>query len=225
MYALRAAVLAVAGVFVISATGVRIGDHPAYVRVVVDFNGRIPANQVVFDRLWTRTAALHVARPNMGTWTNGASGQGVRVSLQPATQRLNIGMSFAARRFKYVSYAIVTGNRLAIDLWKSAPPSRLARQSFPRGCLSIRTLKITNGSITASGTERNVFEHQFQVVVRGANGTVLGRRTAVHGPNWSTTVRYHSTKRQAGTLEAVALSPKDGSLACISQERVTLPAG
>ena len=72
MYALRAAVLAVAGVFVISATGVRIGDHPAYVRVVVDFNGRVPANQVVFDRLWTRSAALHIARPNIGTWTRGA---------------------------------------------------------------------------------------------------------------------------------------------------------
>lgn len=224
MYVLRSAMFAVVGVLLLTATGVRIGDHPAYVRVVVDFNGRVPANQVVFDRLWTRTAALHIERPNIATSTSGGTGQGVRVALQPATERLNIGLSFAAHRFKYVSYAVVTGNRLAIDLWKSAPPRLFpSRPSFPRGCLSIRKLLITNGSITASGTERGVFEHQFQVVVRGAKGTVLGRRTSVHGPSWSTTVHYRAANRQAGTLEAVALSPKDGALACIAQTRVTLP--
>jgi hypothetical protein len=39
------------------------------------------------------------------------------------------------------------------------------------------------------------------------------------------TVRYRAVHRQAGTLEAVAFSPKDGALACIAQVRVNLPAG
>jgi hypothetical protein len=223
MFAVRATTLAIVGVAALSATGVRFGNHPAFVRVVVDFNGRVPANQVVFDRLWARTAAVHVARPGITTQTSGGTGQGVRVALQPATQKLNIGMSFAGHRFKYLSYAVVGGNRLAIDLWKSAPPSRAAviRRA---GCLSLLSWGVKSGSIAVRGTERGIFENTFRVVVRGAKGTVLGRRTVVDGGSWSTTVRYKASSRQAGTLEAVAFSAKDGALSCIAQVRVTLPA-
>jgi len=44
----------------LTATGVRIGDHPAYVRVVVDFNGKVASREVVFDKLRGTMAALHV---------------------------------------------------------------------------------------------------------------------------------------------------------------------
>ncbi|HUZ15852.1 MAG TPA: Gmad2 immunoglobulin-like domain-containing protein [Gaiellaceae bacterium] len=223
MYALRVAVLAAVGVVALTATGVRIGDHPAYVRVVVDFNGKVPASQVEFDRLTGTTATVHVAHPGIKTHTGGRAGEGVRVALQPGTQALHIAMSFASRRFKYLSYAVVTGNHLAVDLWKSAPPSKAAEVKSG-GCLSLQSWHVTKGSVLVHGTEHGVFENTFRVVVRGANGTVRGRRTVVHGGSWSTRVRYTASHRRAGTLEAVAFSQKDGSLACLAQMRVTLPA-
>jgi hypothetical protein len=208
----------------LAAMNVRIGNHAAFVRVVVDFNGTVPVNQVEFDHLWTLRAALHVARPGITTWTSGSTGQGVRVALQPATQALNIGMGFAPRRFKYVSYAIVTGKRLAIDLWKSTPPPGGGVGFGYRNCLQISSAHVSKGTVSVSGIERGVFEHMFRVVVRGANGRVLGRRAVSHTGSWSTTVRYRAGHRQPGTLEAVSLSPKDGSLACFYEQRVTLPA-
>ena len=39
---------------------------------------------------------------------------------------------------------------------------------------------------------------------------------------WSTRFRYPRRRRQTGTLEAVALSAKDGSLDCLTQVRVRL---
>jgi hypothetical protein len=79
--------------------------------------------------------------------------------------------------------------------------------------------------VSVSGSERNIFENTFQVVVRGADGSVLGGRTGAHGPgNWGARVHYRSSRRQLGTLEVVAFSPEDGALECIAQVRVGLPA-
>jgi hypothetical protein len=225
MYALRVAVLAVVGAVALTATGVRIGDHATYVRVVVDFNGKLPANQVEFDKLTGTMATVHVAHPGIKTQVATRTGEGVRVALQPGTQALHIAASFTRNRFKYVSYGVGTGKRLAIDLWKSAPPPAGSEFGY-RDCLRIRSWHVNKGSVSASGVELpGVFENTFQVVLRGANGKVLGRRTVTHGPSWSTKVKYTSSHRQSGTLEAVALSPKDGALACLYELRVTLPAG
>jgi hypothetical protein len=78
--------------------------------------------------------------------------------------------------------------------------------------------------VSARGTEHGVFENTFRVAIRGANGKLLKQRTVVDGGSWSTTVHYIASHRQAGTLEAVTFSAKDGSLACIAQVHVTLPA-
>jgi hypothetical protein len=226
MYALRAAVVAVVAAGALTATGVRIGDHAPYVRVVVDFNRYLPTNQVELVRLNKATATVEVNRPGIKTKVTTRTGEGVRVALQPGTQALHIAMSFAPRRFSYVSYAVVSGTHLAIDLWKSAPPP--GGSAFGT-CGAGQWLTITNsrmrkGSVRASGTEDRIFENTFQVVVRGANGKVLGRRTLVHAGPWSTSVKYTASHRQPGTLEAVAFSAKDGALACLYEKRVTLPA-
>lgn len=207
----------------VTATKVRIGDHPAFVRAVIDFNGKVPAREVEFVSGPSRgvfTARLN--HPGVTTNTMGATGNGVRVALQPGTQGLNITLSSARRRFKYLAYAVVTGTRLAIDLWKTAPPPRAS--DGVGDCLSLTKVQTESGSgvVHASGTERGVFEHTFQVVVRGTNGRVLGRRTVVHGGSWSRTVRYHVARAQPGTVEAVAFSAKDGSLACLAQTRLRL---
>lgn len=210
----------------LTATGTRISDRPAFVRVVVDFNGRVSAKQVVFDRLWRYGAALHIDRPGIGMRTGGADGKGVIVRLGPATQGLDIAVSSWARRFKYVSYTVVGGNRLAIDLWKST--LRFAGNNPIHTCAGLTLVGWSSNGLThtvvVGGREHGIFENQFQVVVRGQHGGVVGRKL-VHGPGrWRTRVRYHVAFTQPGSVEAVALSPKDGSLVCIAQLGINLPA-
>jgi hypothetical protein len=77
--------------------------------------------------------------------------------------------------------------------------------------------------VSASGHERNVFEHQFQVVLRRRRGRIHRQKhvSAFNG-RWMTDFSYRHVPRQTGTLEAVELSAKDGSLACLVQVRVRL---
>lgn len=222
MHGLRVASLAVAGFVALTATGVRIGDHPAYVRVVLDFNRTLPQRQVEFDELTRTMAVLHVAHPGLKSRVAVRSGYGVRVALQSGGQQLHIAATFARRHFKYVSYAVVGGNRLAIDLWKSDPQS-VAAEIRDAGCLALGSWTLGTHSVVVRGTEHGVFENTFQVVVRGDNGAVLGRKTITQGQNWKTAVPYKSSHRQKAMLEAVAFSPKDGALACIAQVHVALP--
>jgi hypothetical protein len=224
MYALRLAVLAVAGVVALTATGVRIGDHPAYVRVVVDFTGKVRAKQIDLQGLTATTA--DVSGPPVTLNTAGRAAHGVRVTFLHdfgPTQPLHIRMSFARRRFKYVSYAVVGGNRLAIDLWKSAPYG-INKPIHTCTGLTLSGWSANGSSVVVGGREHGIFENQVQVVVRGEKGAVLGRKT-VRGPGrWRTRVRYHVASSQPGWVEAVALSPKDGSLACIAELGINLPA-
>jgi hypothetical protein len=205
----------------LTATDVRFGDHGAYVRVVIDFSGTLTAREAEFRTLGKRMATASVNHPGVTTETTGGSGNGVTVALQPGNQALQIAMSYAPRKFKYLSYAVVTGNRLAIDLWKNAPP---AAPMHTCNGLTLRSAHTTPGVVVARGTEHGIFENQFQVVVRSARGKIIGRRH-VHGPgSWSATVGYSSSHRQTGTVEAVAFSAKDGAVECLAQKRVTLPA-
>jgi hypothetical protein len=203
----------------LTATEVRIGDHPAFVRVVVDFNGTVRAKDVEFRALTKTMATLRLNHPGVATGTSGRTRDGVSAALQPATQGLNIAMTYAPRRFKYLSYAVVTGNRLAMDLWKSAPPTTPTQTC--KG-LSIGSRHVKPGVVTVIGTEHGIFENQFAVVLRSTGGKVLGRKH-VYGPgSWSASVRYRAVRHRTGTLEAVAFSPKDGALECLAQVRVSL---
>ncbi len=232
MYTLRVAMLSVVGVLALTAlagaasrlaaTNVRIGGHPAFARVVIDFNGTLPQREVQFDELKGNMAVLHVAHRGITTRTDGRTSDQIHVALQAATQALQITATFAPHRFKYVSYAVVTENRLAIDLWKSNP--RGSADVLDSGCLALSNWHARRGSVSVQGTEHGLFEHTFQVVIRGATGAVLGRRTVVHGGAWSAAVHYRASRRQAGMLEVVAFSQKDGALSCIAQTHVALPA-
>ena len=206
----------------LTATNVGIGDHPAFVRVVVDFTGTVSAREVEADTFNARsTATLRLNHPGVTTLVGNRSGDGVHAALQSATQGLNIALIFAPHRLKYVSYKVVTSDRLAIDLWKSAPP---AVPTQTCGGLTLGSVHAAPGVVVAKGTEQGIFEHQFQVVLRGPRGKILGRHI-VHGPgSWSTMVRYSALRRRTGTIEAVAFSPKDGAIECLAQKRVTIPA-
>ena len=75
----------------------------------------------------------------------------------------------------------------------------------------------------AAGRERDIFEHMFQVGVRNADGRLVRAVGVTSSAGaWSRTFSYSVAGPQAGTLEAVDLSEKDGALSCIVQVRVHL---
>jgi hypothetical protein len=207
----------------VTATVVRIVDHPAYDRIVVAFNGKVPLQQVELRRLTTTMATVRVDHPGLTTGQiSTIHADGLSVALQPATQALQLAIGFTARKFKYVGYSQLPRNRLAIDVWKSTPP---LNPGHTCSGLTLGTVAVSAGVATVTGTEHGVFENQFGVVVRGASGTVLGRKAAVHGPGgWTAKVHYMAAQGQTGTIEAVSFSAKDGSLECIAQTSATLPA-
>jgi hypothetical protein len=207
---------------------VRIADHPGYVRVVLDVTaGTISSGQVTATdpSPVDGSAALVVVRSGIATAVPHASGDGIAVTLNGGAGRARVTLHSAKGRFKYLSYAVVGGNRLAIDLWKSAPPSNAAEiRSGTGGCLTLTSAKVVPYLASASGTDRNLFENQFNVVLRGANGAVLASRHMAATGAWSAQLSYLADRRQAGTLEADALSAKDGALVCLVQLRVTVQA-
>jgi hypothetical protein len=212
-----------------TAVAVRFADHPAYVRAVVDFTGGTIGMRNVeatdpnpFDG----TAAVRVSRAGIGTRVTSAHGLGVTVRITARTGALQITLGAARHRFKYLSYAVISGNRLAIDLWESAPPSKAAEiHRGPGGCLTLGKSSVSAGLVTASGHARGIFENQFPLILRGRDGTVIAQRTMhVRGGRWSGQLTYHTSRSQPGALEAHEASAKDGALICIVQIRVTVPA-
>lgn len=216
----------------VTATAVRIGDHPAYVRAVIDFTGStVGANPEVFatdtQPLDGGASLQYVIAPGVRTTARPQTRFGLTASVVKNARGLRIDLRAVRLRFKYLSYAWVPGRRLAIDLWKSAPPSRAAEiHRGQGGCLTLDSVSLprADGVVEAAGRERGVFEHQFRVVVRAADGGVLVQRT-VHARSgrWKAELLASSQRLQAGTLEAVALSPADGALVCLVQQRITLP--
>jgi hypothetical protein len=216
-----------AGVSSPAAQGVRFGDHAAFVRVVVDFSGgSLSSAQVEADdpQPYDGASSLVVSPARLGSRAPRViTREGLTVRLATRSRGLHIAITSTRGRLKYLSYSVLSGPRLVIDLWKAAPPMSAA-QGTP-GCLRISSSSRQGGAVTATGSERGVFENQLRIVLRGANGRVLAARgtTAANG-RWRSVVRYHSAASQTGTLEAVAASPKDGSLACLTQVRISLPA-
>ncbi len=213
----------------LTATGVRIGEHPGFVRAVVDFtDGRLEAGEVMAtDRSPFADGAVRLRLDHRRVRTEAprAQAHGVSVRLSQRTHRITIRLAGARRRFKYVSYSVLRApERLVIDLWKSAPPRAAAEvPSAPDRCLTLTRAAVGARTVAASGGELNLFEHSLVVRLRAANGRVLAQRpeTAARG-RWSSRFRYPPVRRQAGTLEAVAHSAKDGSLDCLVQRRVRI---
>jgi len=225
LLALAGAALAAAR---LTATRTRIADHPAYVRAVIAFTGGSlrsgeltatdpdPADGSARVRL--RHARVRATAPP-------AAAHGLRVRVAPSANGLTVAATAAPRTFKYLGYhALHHPERLVLDLWKSTPPSPNAHvRQGAGGCLTLGRVVAPPGRITVGGREHGLFEHSFSVVVRSTAGRVLARRSVVAaGGRWSARIDYTESRRQAGTLEAVAGSPKDGALACLAQARVIL---
>jgi hypothetical protein len=164
-----------------------------------------------------------VQAPGAASFVGPRTALGVDTRVTSGGPGLRISLRARFGRFKYVSYAVFhRPERLAIDLWKSAPPVRGAViRRGERGCLVLGLHRVGAGLVTAVGRERDLFEHSFVVRLRGSGGGVVARRIVTATGRWSVRFRY-TARRQAGTLEAVAFSAKDGSLDCLVQARVRL---
>ena len=89
------------------------------------------------------------------------------------------------------------------------------------GCLTFTGHSVSKTRVRAAGRERNLFEHQFQVVLRRRGGRIQSQHHVAAGSGrWHTSFAYPHAGRQTGTLEAVDLSEKDGALVCLVQVRV-----
>jgi Immunoglobulin-like domain of bacterial spore germination len=210
----------------LTATGIRIASHPGFVRVVVDFNRRVnPGEVVATDPSPFRDGRVRLPLTHRGVRTTAASRQAVGVSatIVKRSGRIVIRLAAQPRRFKYAGYrALRSPHRLVIDLYKSKPPSAAAEiLRAPDGCIALQNFAVGPRRVSASGRERNLFEHSLVVRLRRAGGRVHREKAATAANRrWSTTFRYPRTRRRTGTLEAVALSAKDGTLDCLTQVRV-----
>jgi hypothetical protein len=211
----------------LTATAIRIADHPGFVRVVVDFGGgRVNPGEVVAsdpNPFRDGVVRLPLTRPGVRSIAAPAQAHGVVARVRLASGRIVIRLAGAPRRFKYVAYrALHSPERLAIDLYESAPPAPAAEiRRAPDGCLSLRRFDIARRSVFAAGRERDLFEHSLVVRLRRAGGRIHKQRAATAANSrWSSSFRYPRTRRRTGTLEAVALSAKDGTLDCLTQVRV-----
>jgi hypothetical protein len=211
----------------LTATDTRIGAHPATVRVVVDFTGgSLKANEVEATDPDPADGTVRVRLRHHGVRTHAAPAHaaGVRAAVTGASNRLDVTARAAAGSFKYLQVSILHGpERLVLDLYRSRPP--VAGAEIPtgaRGCLAIASVAAGGRAFTVRGSERDLFEHSFVLRVRNRAGRVVGQKVMTANGAWRARIGYRVAAKQPGTLEAVADSAKDGSLACLAQVRVTL---
>jgi hypothetical protein len=215
----------------LNVSGGRIGAQPGVTRVVVDMTGATfqlneadatdPSPADGRGRVEIRHAAIAVRAFDL-------AGHGVRMRVsRPGSGRAAIVLTSAPGAFKYLRLSgLHNPERLVLDLYRSTPPAAAAEiRSAPNGCLALRSVQRSGRAFVVGGVERNVFEGSFQLIVRDARGRVVGRRTITARGAWRKGVGYRGVSGpQAGTIEAVASSAKDGSLACLVQRRVALVA-
>jgi hypothetical protein len=223
------AVLAPAAPAALTAREIRIGDHPGFVRVVVDFTGgRLETGEVVatdpnpFPDGFVR---LPLTRAGVRTTADPVTQHGVFARIAQGSGKITIRLTGADRRFKYVGYfAQHTPERLVLDLYKARPPSDAAEILRGRGgCLRLTNHTVTRRHVDAEGRERNLFEHSLVVRLRRSSGRIHRQKAeTAFQRSWSTSFDYPPAQRQDGTLEAVALSAKDGTLDCLVQVRVRM---
>jgi len=227
-----ASVLPAAASAALTATQIRVGNHPAFVRVVVDFTGgTLHRNDVESPdpQPFDGRARVRVTRVGITTGAAAVTQEGVTARIAQRSGSIVLQLSARRHRFKYLEHGVLhSPERLVVDLWRSRPPTAAAE--FPTapqgGCLSIENYDALPGRVRADGSENDLFEHMFQMNVRNQKGRVVGTRpvTASAG-HWHRTVPFDIGVAQKGTVEVVDFSEQDGSLICIAQLRATLAPG
>ena len=168
---------------------------------------------------------LPLTRAGVRTTAAPVRDEGVFARIAQGSGKITIRLTGADRRFKYVGYfAQHTPERLVLDLYKARPPTNAAEILRGRGgCLRLTSHTVTRQHVNAEGRERNLFEHSLVVRLRRSGGRIHRQKAeTAFMRRWTTSFDYPATSRQDGTLEAVALSAKDGTLDCLVQVRVRM---
>ena len=211
----------------LTAIGTRIGTHPAYVRVVVDFTDGLVADsevEAIDQRAADGAVRIRLRHRSVQAQAAPASRAGVRAVVIGARDRLDVRATYARRRFKYVQVTTLHApERLAIDLYRSRPPRSAARdpsraprlprayRSPPRRALvhgprprarPLRAL-VPGARARPQRTQRGPQDHDRR------GGLERARRL----PRQGTRARNAGRRRRVG---------QDGSLACIVQVGVVL---
>ena len=216
----------------LTATKIRIGNHPALVRVVVDVSGgTLHANDVESPdpNPFNGRARVRVTDAGISTTAAATTQEGVAARIVQRSGAIVLRLGSRKHRFKYLEHGVVhSPERLVVDLWKARPPTTKAElPTAPQGgCLSIENMDTFPGRVRADGTEKGLFEHMFQMDIRNRAGRVVGVRpvTATAG-HWHRRVFYDVALSQKGTIEVVDFSEQDGSLTCIAQIPTSLVPG
>ena len=152
------AVLAPSASAALTAREIRIGDHPGFVRVVIDFTGgRVQTGEVVatdpnpFPDGFVR---LPLTRAGVRTTADPVRDEGVFARIAQNSGKITIRLTGDDRRFKYVGYfAQHTPERLVLDLYKARPPTDAAEILRGRGgCLRLTDHTVTRRHVDAEGT-------------------------------------------------------------------------
>jgi hypothetical protein len=211
----------------ITATNARIAQHAGFVRVVVDFTGgTFQVNDAdATDPVPSEGSARVVVRGSaIGTVPVDEAAHGVRVRITQGTNQLVVRLSSALRAFKYLRISGLHGpERLVLDLYSAKPPSAAAEiRSGRLNCLRLTSITADGRGFRVRGVEKDLFEGSFVLRIRDASGRVMGSRTVTARGAFNVRVPYRVARAGTGTVEGVADSAKDGSLACLVQRRVGL---
>ena len=166
----------------LTATQIRIGNHPAFVRVVVDFRGgTLQRNDVESPdpKPFDGRARVRVTHIGITTGAAAVTQEGVTARIVQRSGSIVLQLSARKHRFKYLEHGVLhSPERLVVDLWKARPPRAAAEfLTAPQGgCLGIDSLDAFPGRVRADGTENDLFEHMFQANVRNRKGRVVGTR-------------------------------------------------
>ena len=194
----------------LTAHRIRISDHPAFVRVVVDFfDGALGSNDseaVDPDPFPDGRVSVDVRRRRIQAQAPGRRARDVRAGISQASNRIRVRVSARARRFKYLHrFQLGSPERVVLDLYKSRPPVAGARiRRAPDGCLELADWSVGPRRVRAAGMARLLFENSFRLVVRNAAGAAVGDRIVTVGESarWRRRVAYDVSRAEPGTLEA-----------------------
>jgi hypothetical protein len=209
----------------LTATQIRIGNHPAFVRVVVDFTGgTLHANAVESPDPAPFDGRARVRVTGSGITTHAArvDDQGVVARVLQRSGSIVLRLSAAAHRFKYLEHGVLhSPERLVVDLWKARPPSPAAEfVSAPQGgCLTLDNFTESPGLVRARGTKTGLFEHMFQANLRNRHGLVIRSRSVTStAGQWHRTLPY-DVSRQQGARSRRSTSPRGTARSSASSRR------
>jgi hypothetical protein len=148
----------------LTATQIRIGNHPAFVRVVVDFRGgTLHANDVEspdpmpFDG----RARVRVTDPGVTTTASPVTSEGVAARVLQRSGFVVVTLHARRHRFKYLEHTVLhSPERLVIDRWKARPPGpaaefrslRKAAASASTASLALLAASLRTGPRTTSSS-------------------------------------------------------------------------